>query len=54
MQWWLAELCIEPNEFGFYDNSDLATLTSLVLFLKRYRFIDKFKQLLIQEISNAN
>lgn len=49
---WLTELCIGPNEYGLYDDADLAVLTSLVLFLKRCRSIDKFKQLLIQEIES--
>lgn len=48
---WIAELCIEPNEYGLYDDDDLATLTSLVIFLKRCRSIEKFKRLLIKEIS---
>lgn len=49
---WLSELCMEPNEYGLYDDSDLATLISLVLFLKRCRSIKKFKQLLIKEIES--
>lgn len=49
---WLTDLCMEPNEYGLYDDSDLATLTSLVLFLKRCRSLDKFKQLLIKEIES--
>ncbi len=53
--WWIQELSIESNEFGLYDDGDLAALTSLVLFLKRCRSVEKFKQLLIKEIeSNAN
>lgn len=52
---WLLQLCIEPDEYGLYDDSDLATLTSLVFFLKRCRSIEKFKQLLLKEIeANAN
>lgn len=48
---WLGELCIEPNEYGLYSDDDLKVLTSLVLFFKRCRSLEKFKQLLIQEIS---
>lgn len=48
---WLGELCIESNEFGLYNDEDLQLLTSLVLFLKRCRSLDKFKQLLIKETS---
>jgi hypothetical protein len=52
---WLTELGMEPNEYDLYDDSDLAILTSLVIFLKRCRSISKFKQLLIKEIeSNAS
>lgn len=52
---WLIQLGMEPNEFGLYDDSDLAVLTSLVIFLRRCRSIKKFKQLLKQELSkNAN
>jgi len=55
LQWWLSQLCIEPNEYGLYDDRDLAILVSLVLFLKRSRSIEKFKTLLLQEIeANAN
>lgn len=50
LRWWLEHLHIEPNQYGLYDDSDLAVLTSLVLFLKRSRSIKKFKTLLIQEI----
>lgn len=50
LRWWLEQLHIEPNQYGLYDDNDLATLTSLVLFLKRCRSLNKFKQLLIQEI----
>lgn len=49
---WLSELCIEPNEYGLYSDEDLKVLTSLVLFLKRCRSLEKFKQLLIKEISS--
>jgi hypothetical protein len=52
LRWWIEQLCMEPNEYGLYDDSDLATLTSLVLFLKRCRSIDKFKQLLLKEIKS--
>ena len=52
LRWWLQELCIEPNEYGMYSVADLQVLTRLVLFLKRCRSIEKFKTLLLQEISN--
>ena len=52
LRWWIEQLHIEPNDYGLYDDSDLAILTSLVLFLKRCRSIEKFKTLLIQEIAN--
>ena len=51
LRWWIEQLHIEPNEYGLYDDSDLAVLTSLVLFLKRCRSIEKFKTLLLQEIA---
>ncbi len=51
LRWWLQELCIEPNEYGMYSMADLQVLTRLVLFLKRCRSLNKFKTLLIQEIS---
>ncbi len=55
LRWWLEELHIEPNEYGLYDDSDLEILASLVLFLKRVRSVEKFKQLLIKEIeANAS
>jgi len=50
LRWWISELCLEPNPLGLFEDSDLAVLTSLVLFLKRSRSIVKFKQLLLQEI----
>jgi len=49
---WLTELGMEPNAYGLYDDGDLATLTSLVLFLKRCRSLNKFKQLLLKEIES--
>jgi hypothetical protein len=49
---WLKDLAIEPNDYGLYDDRDLQILTSLVLFLKRCRNIEKFKTLLIKEIFN--
>ncbi len=52
LRWWIEQLHIEPNDYGLYDDNDLAVLTSLVLFLKRCRSLNKFKTLLIQEISN--
>ncbi|QZZ18634.1 hypothetical protein J5X98_14180 [Leptothermofonsia sichuanensis E412] len=51
LRWWLQELCIEPNEFEMYSIADLQLLTRLVLFLKRCRSLEKFKTLLLQEIS---
>ncbi|WP_219904147.1 hypothetical protein [Stenomitos frigidus] len=50
MCWWIEQLHIEPNAYGLYDDSDLAVLIRLVLFLKRCRSIAKFKTLLIQEL----
>lgn len=50
LRWWIEQLHMEPNEYGLYDDSDLAVLISLVLFLKRCRSIAKFKTLLLQEI----
>lgn len=50
LRWWIEQLHIEPNEYGLYDDSDLAVLISLVLFLKRCRSVAKFKTLLIQEL----
>ena len=47
---WLTELGIVTNDFGLYDDEDLKVLKSLVLFLKRCRSLDKFKQLLIKEL----
>ncbi|MEX0272470.1 hypothetical protein AB3R30_25480 [Leptolyngbyaceae cyanobacterium UHCC 1019] len=52
LRWWIERLHIEPNHYGLYDDSDLEILTSLVLFLKRCRSVEKFKTLLIQEISS--
>ena len=55
LRWWLQELCIESNEFGMYFTDDLQVLTRLILFLKRCRSINKFKQVLLQEIeAHAN
>ena len=55
LRWWIEQLHIEPNDYGLYDDSDLAILTSLVLFLKRCRSLNKFKTLLIQELdTHAN
>lgn len=51
LRWWIEQLHLEPNEYGLYEDSDLEILTSLVLFLKRCRSLEKFKQLLIKEIS---
>lgn len=51
LRWWLEQLHIEPNEYGLYEDNDLAVLISLVLFLKRCRSLAKFKTLLIQEIA---
>lgn len=51
LRWWIEQLHIEPNEYGLYDDSDLAVLISLVLFLKRCRSLAKFKTLLLQEMS---
>ncbi len=48
---WLSGLCIEPNEYGMYTDQDLQILTRLVLFLKRCRSIEKFRNLLLKEIS---
>jgi hypothetical protein len=50
LRWWIEQLHIEPNEYGLYDDSDLAVLISLVLFLKRCRSLAKFKTLLLQEL----
>ncbi|MBW4693785.1 MAG: hypothetical protein KME27_18730 [Lyngbya sp. HA4199-MV5] len=50
LRWWIEQLHMEPNEYGLYDDSDLAVLISLVLFLKCCRSIAKFKTLLIQEL----
>ena len=52
LQWWIAELGMEPNAYGLYDDGDLAILASLVLFLKRCRSLNKFKQLLLKEIES--
>ncbi len=52
LRWWMEQLHIEPNDHGLYDESDLAVLTSLVLFLKRCRSLAKFKTLLLQEIAS--
>lgn len=49
LRWWIQELCLEVNEWGLYEDSDLALLTSLVVFLKRSRSVTKFKQLLLME-----
>ena len=55
LRWWIEQLCIEPNKCGLYSDSDLAILISLILFLKRCRSINKFKQVLLQEIeTHAN
>lgn len=51
LRWWMEQIHIEPNDYGLYDDSDLAVLISLVLFLKRCRSIAKFKTLLLQEMS---
>jgi len=50
LRWWIEQLHIEPNAYGLYDDSDLAVLISLVLFLKRCRSLAKFKTLLLQEL----
>ncbi|PSB24065.1 hypothetical protein [Stenomitos frigidus] len=50
LRWWIEQLHMEPNEYGLYDDSDLALLISLVLFLKRCRSVAKFKTLLLQEL----
>jgi hypothetical protein len=50
LRWWIEQLHMEPNEYGLYDDSDLAVLISLVLFLKRCRSLAKFKTLLLQEL----
>jgi len=50
LRWWIEQLHMEPNAYGLYDDSDLAVLISLVLFLKRCRSLAKFKTLLIQEL----
>lgn len=50
LRWWIEQLHIEPNEYGLYDEDDLAILTGLVFFLKRCRSIAKFKTLLLQEL----
>ncbi len=50
LRWWIEQLHMEPNEYGLYDDSDLAVLISLVLFLKRCRSVAKFKTLLLQEL----
>lgn len=52
LRWWIEQLHIEPNAYGLYDDDDLEILTSLVLFLKRCRSLDKFKQLLLKEIES--
>lgn len=50
LRWWIEQLHLEPNEYGLYEDSDLEILTSLVLFLKRCRSLEKFKTLLLKEI----
>jgi len=50
LRWWIEQLHMEPNAYGLYDDSDLAVLISLVLFLKRCRSLAKFKTLLLQEL----
>jgi len=50
LRWWIEQLHMEPNDYGLYDDSDLAILISLVLFLKRCRSLAKFKTLLLQEL----
>lgn len=54
LQWWMQQLKMKPNEHGFYETEDLKVLVRLVYWLKRCRSIEKFRNLILQEISNAD
>lgn len=50
LYFWISRLGIIPNDRGFYEASDLEILKRLNRFLKRVPNIDKFKQILKQEL----
>lgn len=52
LYFWLSRLAIVPNSEGLYEAEDLELLKRLHRFLKRVPNIDKFKQIIRQELNN--